>query len=145
MAVSTTRWSPFQQMERMQRELDRLFQGFTVEDAQRPPRVWLPSVDVEQTAEAMILKLDLPGITRDQIAIEAHDGSLTISGKREEQRDEKHEGYVVRERISGSFARSFALPAKAKTDDITATMEDGVLTVAIPRPAEESPRKITVG
>lgn len=139
-----TRWSPFQQMERMQRDLDRLFSGLTIEGDSRQ-RSWLPPVDIEQTAEAMILKLDLPGIDRDAISIETHDGVLTISGKRDEQNEETHEGYVMRERITGSFARSFSLPRHAKAGDISAAVNDGVLTVTVPRPAEESPKKIAVG
>jgi HSP20 family protein len=145
MALSTTRWSPFQQMERMQRELDRLFAHVTAEGEPGRRRGWLPAVDVEQTADAMVLKADLPGIPRDAISIEVHDGSLTISGEREEERHDEHEGYVVHERISGSFARSFALPPRADVDNINAVMEDGVLKVTIPRPTEESPRRITVG
>jgi HSP20 family protein len=141
--TSPARWSPFQQVERMQRDLDRLFNGFSIEgDPQR--RAWLPPVDIEQTAEAMILKLDLPGIDRDAISIETHDSLLTISGEREEQNEETHEGYVMRERITGSFARSFSLPPRAKFDDISATVTDGVLTVTVPRPAEESPKRIAV-
>ncbi|HET7379553.1 MAG TPA: Hsp20/alpha crystallin family protein [Gaiellales bacterium] len=142
--TSPTRWSPFQQMERMQRDLDRLFGGFAIESDQGQRRTWLPPVDVEQTPEAMILKLDLPGIDRDAISIETHDGILTISGKRDEQKEETHEGYVMRERITGSFARSFSLPPHAKVDDIGAAVQDGVLTVTVPRPAAESPKKIAV-
>ena len=141
MAIATKSWSPFQQMERMQRDLDRLF-GSLSETGQ--PRAWLPAVDVEQTADAVILKLDLPGIDRDKIAIETHDGTLTISGEREEERNEQHEGYVMRERTAGSFARSFTLPSHAKADDITASMENGVLRVTVPRPTEEQPKRIAL-
>ena len=144
MAISTTRWNPFEQMERMQRELDRLFTTVSAEGGGERRGPWLPAVDVEQTAEAMILKLDLPGVSRDDVKIDAHDGVLTISGEREEERHEEHEGYVMRERVSGSFARSFTLPAKAQADKITAAMDDGVLKVTIPRPAEESPRQISI-
>src|SRR5206468_213087 len=107
MGVSTTRWSPYPQMERMQRDLDRLYAHVTSEGQPGRGAGWLPAVDVEQTADAMVLKADLPGIPRDAISIEVHDGSLTISGERDEQRHNQHEGYVVHERISGSFARSF--------------------------------------
>ena len=72
------------------------------------------------------------------------DGSLTIKGERTDLREETHEGYVVGERMVGSFARSFTLPPRAKTDEITAEMKDGVLTVVIPRPGEESPKQISV-
>lgn len=141
MAITTRSWSPFQQIERMQQDLDRLF-GSLSESGQR--RAWLPAVDVEQTADAMILKLDLPGIDRDKIAIETHDGTLTVSGEREEERNEQHEGYVVRERTAGSFARSFTLPPHAKADEITASMEGGVLKVTVPRPTDEQPTRISV-
>lgn len=141
MTIATRSWSPFQQMERMQQDLDRLV-GSLSESGQR--RASLPAVDVEQTADAMILKLDLPGIDRDKIAIETHDGTLIISGEREEERNERHEGYVVRERSSGSFARSFTLPPRAKVDEITASIEGGVLEVTVPRPTDEQPTRIPV-
>jgi HSP20 family protein len=144
MAITPTRWSPFQQIERMQRELDRLFAHVTSEGPPDRRAGWLPPVDIEQTADALVLKVDLPGIPRDAVSIEVHNGSLTISGQREEQRQDTHEGYVVHERISGSFARSFALPPHADPENVSATMKDGVLKVTIPRPTEESPRRITV-
>ena len=142
--ATITRWTPFQQMERMQRDLDRLFGSMTAQSATTPRAGWLPAVDIEQTDKATVLKLDLPGIAREDISIEVHDGSMTISGERAEEHTEEHEGYVVRERASGGFARSFALPQHAKVDEIDATMEDGVLKVTIPRPAEEAPRTISV-
>jgi HSP20 family protein len=109
-----------------------------------PVAGWLPPADVEQTDEATVLKLDLPGIAREDIAIEVHDGSMTISGERNEEHTEEHEGYVLRERASGGFARSFTLPPHAKVEEISATVEDGVLKVTIPRLAEEAPRSISV-
>jgi HSP20 family protein len=140
--ATITRWTPFQQMERMQRDLDRLF-GMSTVPATRSAG-WLPPADVEQTDRATVLKLDLPGMAREDISIEVHDSSMTISGEREEEHTDEHEGYVVRERASGGFARSFTLPQHAKVDEITATMEDGVLKVTIPRPAEEAPHSISV-
>ena len=139
--ATVTRFSPFERIEQMQRELDRAFAG-VFDD--RGAAGWLPPVDVEQTDAAVVLKLDLPGVARDAVTVEARDGSLTIKGERTDQREETHEGYVVRERMVGSFARSFTLPPRAKTDEITAEMKDGVLTVVIPRPVEESPKQISV-
>lgn len=109
-----------------------------------PAGGWLPAVDVEQAKDTMVLKMDIPGIPRDQISIDVHGNSLTISGTREEERQEQHEGYVVRERTCGSFARSFTLPPHAKADEITADIQEGVLKVTIPRPTEEPPRQITI-
>ena len=140
MTTTVTRFNPLQQMERMQRDLDRIF-GVVADQARTG---WLPPVDVEQTDAATVLKMDLPGVPRDAVAIEAHDGTLTISGERSEQKEETHEGYVTRERSIEKFARSFTLPQHAKVDEITASMSDGLLTVTVPRPVAESAKTIEV-
>lgn len=138
--ATVTRFNPFQQMERMQRDLDRMF-GAVSEQARAG---WLPPVDVEQTESATVLKMELPGVARDAVEIETHDGTLTISGERSEQNEETHEGYVTRERSFGKFARSFTLPPHAKVDEISASMSDGLLMVTIPRPVAESSKTIPV-
>ena len=135
--ATVTKWDSFQQMERWESEFARMF-GRTAAGA------WTPAVDVEQTPTELVFTFDLPGMPRDDIGIELHERTLTVSGSREQKRDEKHEGYHARERVYGQFARSFTLPHAVKPGEIRAEFADGVLSVHMPRPAETRPQRIEI-
>jgi HSP20 family protein len=144
MATTLTRWDPFQQMAQVQREVDRLF-GRTLPGGSRQDVLsWVPTTDIEQTEDAIVFKLDMPSTTKDDISIELHGRTLTISGERREEREDKHEGYLSRERAYGTFSRSFMMPEDVSEDDITATFHDGELKVTVPRPKAETPRRIEI-
>ncbi|KAL0375276.1 UNVERIFIED_CONTAM: class I heat shock protein [Sesamum radiatum] len=106
-------------------------------------------VDWKETPEAHVLKADLPGLKKEEVKVEVEDGGkiLQISGERaaekseEENKDEKWHR-VVRPR--GGFQRRFYLPANAKTDEVKASMEDGVLTVTIPKQEIKKPEVKTI-
>jgi HSP20 family protein len=90
------------------------------------------------------MRADLPGIKIDEVKIEVTDGTLTVSGEHEETKEEEEKNFVRRERRFGSFSRSMALPAGVDSDDIEATVEDGVLEVSIPKPEQSEKRGKTV-
>ena len=137
------RFEPLGELARLQRQVDSLFGEMF--GGNSPARVgWTPSVDVEKTADSMVYTLDLPGLRAEDVNIEAQNGVLLISGERTYEQEEKHEGYFVRERSHGTFARSFSLPQGVRTDDITAQFEDGVLKVTVPLPEETKPKRIEV-
>lgn len=142
-ALTTFRWDPFQQLARLRDEVDELF-------GRIPPlgggnAVWRPAVDVRRTDGQLVISLDLPGMTSDDIDVQLHGRTLVVSGERREQRDEEHEGYFTRERSFGSFTRSFVLPDGAyEDDDVRATFENGVLELVVDLPDEMKPRRIQV-
>ena len=142
MATTLTRWDPFQQLAEMQREVDRIL-GRTQHNGDAT-HAWLPVVDIEQTKDAVVLKFDLPGMKREDVSIEVEGRTLTVSGERKEETEEKHEGYYSRERSIGRFSRSFMLPENVEESKIEAKFKDGVLIVKVPRSAEEKPRKISI-
>ncbi len=143
MATTLTRWDPFQQIAELQRELDRTFRRATPDGDGRQAG-WMPAVDVEQTDDSIVLRMDLPGMRREDVSIEVKNQTLIVSGERQQEREEKHEGYYNRERVFGRFTRTFMLPEGVTPDDIEATFRDGVLTVRLPRPREEQPRSIEI-
>ena len=102
-----------------------------------------PPVNVTQDEEKFFLRAELPGMKPEEISISAEKNLLTISGKRVIVRDEKVT-YRRRERIEGSFERTFALPQPFDADKVEASYVDGVLTVTLPKSAEAKPRKIAV-
>ncbi|XP_037493239.1 LOW QUALITY PROTEIN: 17.4 kDa class I heat shock protein-like [Jatropha curcas] len=92
-------------------------------------------------AEAHIFKADLPGIKKEEVKVEMEEGRiLQISGERSKEQEEKNDKWHRIERSSGKFLRRFRLPENAKMDQVKATMENGVLTVTIPKEEEKKPQ-----
>jgi HSP20 family protein len=142
MADTITRWDPFQQLARLRQDIDAMFGRVSSAGAIDAP--WVPAVDVEQTEDTLVYKLDVPGIEVDDLAVQVHDRMLTVSGERREEHEEKHEGYVSRERLFGSFSRSFLLPEGIVESDISAECTNGVLRISMPRPTTSHPHEIEV-
>jgi HSP20 family protein len=106
---------------------------------------WAPAIDVVQKNEDLVVRAELPGVKLEDVEMTVHQGVLTISGKRDEQREEERGGYLVRERRSGSFRRSLQLPEGADEHSIRARFENGVLEVSIKgAAAAQGPKRIQV-
>jgi HSP20 family protein len=101
-----------------------------------------PLVDVHESEEEYLVKLDLPGVKADDVSVEVNDNVLSISGSR--AADERGQAQLV-ERPYGSFVRTLTLPQGVDSDSIEAGYQDGVLELRIPKPAEQKPKKITIG
>ncbi|MFN2157307.1 MAG: Hsp20/alpha crystallin family protein [Anaerolineae bacterium] len=134
--------SPWSEMARLQREMDRYFN--------RSPRgSWwseaagYPAVNVWTETDAAIVTAELPGIDPESIDISVQDDTLTIRGSRER---EEVEGatYHRQERRFGSFARTVQVPFRVQGDEVNATFEKGVLRISLPRAEEDKPKRITV-
>lgn len=132
--------SPWTEMNRLARELDTMFTpGWTQSND-----LWAPPVDVEETPDEIVLTAELPGMSRDDIDIELEDGVLTIQGeKKEEQKEEGRQGLRY-ERRWGSFARRFTLPRAVDSANITASYENGILAIHVPKAEEAKGRKIEI-
>ena len=97
-------------------------------------------IDWKETPEAHIFKADLPGVKKEAVQVEVEDGRvLQISGERSREKEEKNDKWHRVERSSGKFLRRFRLPENAKLDEINASMENGVLTVTVPKVEEKRP------
>jgi HSP20 family protein len=144
MPTTLTRWDPFQQIAQVQREMDRML-GITLPAGMtRTPATWMPATDIEQTEDTIVFKLEMPEMKKEDVSIEVHGRTLQIMGERHEEKEEKHEGYLARERSYGSFSRSFLLPEGTHEDDIEATFENGLLKVTVPRPRVETPHRVEI-
>jgi HSP20 family protein len=130
--------SPWRELDQMSSRLNRLFG-----DAEAVG--WVPPVNVEETGDELVLTAELPGLRQGDVEIELENGVLTIRGQKEEFRTEGDERrYHVWERRYGTFQRSFTLPRSVSADSISATFEDGVLHVRMPKAAEAKGRKIEI-
>lgn len=133
----------------LQREIDRMFGRFFPsqsqgDDGASEQAVWAPRTDLVESEDAYRIHLDLPGMSKDDLKINYQDNQLTVSGERTSDRTDETEEYVRVERSFGHFYRSFTLPRTVSAEDISATYENGVLTVRVPKTDEVTPRQIDI-
>jgi HSP20 family protein len=145
--MAIVRWEPLRELGTLQNEMNRLFNS--VFDA--PPaggngamRRWMPAMDLAETEEDFVLRADLPGLGEDDVKIELEDATLTISGDRKSEHEEKGEGFYRVERAFGSFSRSLTLPQGVDAEKVSASFDRGVLEVRIPKPEQRKPRRIEI-
>jgi len=105
---------------------------------------WSPALDVDEDETSFTVRVELPGLEAKDVAVELHDGVLTISGQKEEQRSENQGSASWRERRWGSFRRVIELSTAVVDDSVKATFEKGVLTVALQKAKPSGGRKIAV-
>ena len=151
--MALVRWDASRELDTLQGEMNRLFSTFFDSPTSRGQagngngagRRWIPAMDLVETKDDFVLRADLPGIGDDDVSIEVENNVLTLSGERKAEQDERHEGYYRVERATGSFARSLSLPEGIDPESVTATFDNGVLTVRIPKPVQAKPRRVKIG
>jgi len=125
-------WGDFDRM------IDRIFSDTPIWEAR------IPAVDVREEKDRYVLEADLPGLTEKDIEVKVEDNLLTISSKKDEKREEKRNGYLIRERRSSAFQRSFVLPTDVDKENITAQFKNGILTLDMKKLASAQPKSIPV-
>jgi HSP20 family protein len=139
----------FPTLDELRREVDRVFDDFGRGGWMRPFRalnlepvfrrgftVTAPAVDIVEKDTAFELTAELPGMTGKDVDVSIKNGNLVIKGEKQEHKEEKSEGYYVKERQYGSFERSFAVPEGVDPSAIEATYLDGILKVTLPKTTE---------
>ena len=139
-------WSPFDRLSSLRDEMNRLF-DLSGPSFGRDTGVfsgWSPALDVYQDKDNVFVKLELPGLRKEDIDITLQNGMLVISGERKHE-EEKTEGETFRsERYFGRFHRSVTLPTNVDSGAVKASYKDGILTVTLPKAEEAKPRQIEV-
>ncbi|MCU0662200.1 MAG: HSP20 family small heat-shock protein [Myxococcota bacterium] len=126
------RWDPFRQMS-----------SFATNEEQ--PAHFTPDFEIKETKEGFVFRADVPGIKERNIEITMTGNRLTISGKREAEKDETSDIFFAREVSYGSFTRAFTLPDGTDGNNhIRAELAHGVLTLFLPKRPEQQPRRIEV-
>ena len=152
MARELTVWKPFGELapfrdfEWMRRDMDRLWNSFFERGTLRSEEggEWLPSLDVAETKNEIVVKAEVPGLEAKDIDISLSNGLLTIKGEKKEEREEKEENYHLVERSYGSFARSIRLPNEVQSDKINASYKNGVLKIVLPKSEEAKKKEIKI-
>ncbi len=141
--MTLMRWTPWQELEGMQRSLSRLLDDSGME-AVTDFGTWIPAVDIRETDDALLVHAELPGIAKKDVHVDVHDGVLTVSGERKYEKDVKEENVHRTERSYGRFSRSFSLPRTVDADKVDATMKDGVLEIRLPKTESAKPKAIEI-
>lgn len=134
--------SVWPEMRTLSREMDNLFSGLNFPGLTQD--LWSPAVDVEEMADELVFRAELPGMTADDIDIELEDGVLTIQGEKKEHRKDENATGLLYERRWGTFTRRFTLPRAVEADQVTADYDKGVLTIRVPKAEEAKGRKIRI-
>jgi HSP20 family protein len=129
-------WPTFGRLANLQDELDRLFEA--------PLTAWAPVLDVHEDKDSFSVRVELPGLKREDIEVALHDGALVISGERTSEKIHEDTEVHRQERYYGKFSRALTLPAAVSGDKVKAQYKDGILTVTLPKAEEAKPKAITV-
>lgn len=142
--MTIVRWDPVRQLAGMEIDrLDRMFDELWGRDLE--PRGWAPPVDIfENDTREVAIKVELPGMKREDIHITLEQNVLTISGERTYEPAPGRDQFHRMERSTGQFSRSFTLPSTLDTEKISAAYEDGILTITLPLREESKPKQIKV-
>jgi HSP20 family protein len=143
--MALVRFDPTREVDSLQSEVNRVFDAFFGNGSGSRARRWVPAMDLVETGDELVLRADLPGLDRDDVKIEIKDGTLTVSGERRAEHEERSEGYYRVERASGNFSRSLSLPRGVDADAVAAEFDRGVLEVRIPKPEERKPHRVAIG
>ena len=137
---------PFRELTAMQDRMARLFGDVYLRDEDTGVRgTWTPAVDIFETeAHDLVLKAELPGMTREDIEVVVENSTLVLKGTKKFNSDVKDENYRRIERTYGTFHRSFTLPNTVDASKVSADYKNGVLTVKLPFREEAKPRTINV-
>jgi len=140
-------WSPFRHLSMLRHEIDRLFDSplnALTSNSQQFLNGWLPTVDLYEDRDHLVIKAELPGMKKEDIDISLHSDVLTLSGERkEEETFDKAETYRA-ERFLGRFQRTLTLPVAVDASKVQASYKDGILTVTLPKAEEAKPKQIQV-
>ena len=151
--------SPFSLMRRFSEEMDRLFGDFSFGGslasgvgrefgrlADLEGSMWLPQVETFEREGKLIVRADLPGLTKEDINVDITDDAIKIRGERRQEKEENEEGYYRSERSYGSFYREIPLPGGVNADEAKASFSNGVLEITMPAPVRQSgSRRIEIG
>ena len=144
--MTVVRWNPFSEMNLLQNQMNRLFDnalhGWS-DDASGTTQ-WTPPADIYETADELVVTLDLPGVDPKMIDLSVENNVLTIRGERQFEDKQNKDNFHRIERSYGAFARSFTLSTLVNADKIRASYKNGVLCINLPKAEAVKPKRIQI-
>ena len=129
-------WPTFSRLTGLQDEMDRLLE--------MPLQAWAPALDVHEDKDGYTVRVEVPGMKREDIVVSLQDGALVVSGERKEEKITGDTEVHRQERYYGKFSRALTLPTAVAGDKVKAAYKDGILTVTLPKAEEAKPKQIDV-
>ena len=140
--------TPFTDLETLQREMNRLF-DFSLsrpgyDDTSLLGGQWAPLVNIYDSKDNLVVKADLPGLSKDDIQVAIQENILTISGEKKQELNIREDEYLRTERFYGSFHRAITLPTEVDRTKVQANFKDGILELILPKKEEAKPQQIKI-
>lgn len=148
--MSIVKWSPLKELEEMRRDMDRLFEEFFAPSRRRrgwvKPEVGIivPNIEMYDRKNEIVVKAELPGVTKEDIDLSITKDSLTLKGEVKKEEEVKEENYYSSERSYGSFTRTIALPVEVESEKAKASFKSGVLEIVLPKKEDAKPKEIKI-
>jgi HSP20 family protein len=124
--------------------MDKVFKSFFSGFPEEREGYWAPIIDIEEDKDKIIVKVEIPGMRKEDIQVAVHGNILTVSGERKQESELKDRTYHRIERAYGKFSRTITLPSEVDADEIKASYKDGLLKIDLPKPESIKPRQIDV-
>lgn len=142
--MALIRWQPFREIDALQREMNRLFDSLTADMTSLSNGAFMPAAELHETADAIHLKLEVPGIDAKDLDIQVSADAVSVSGERKSESTSEDKGVKRTEFRYGRFQRVFQLPARIQNDHVTADYKDGILTITLPKAEAEKTKVVKV-
>lgn len=139
-------WDAFGNLENIQREMNRMFNLSLAREGHRDMGLldgaWSPAVDIYDSKDNILVKADIPGLSKDDIDVTVQADTLIIKGEKKQEKETREKDHVRTERYYGSFQRAIRLPADVQADRVEATYKNGVLELVLPKSEKAKPKQI---
>jgi HSP20 family protein len=143
--MTLIRWQPFREIDTLQKEMNRLFEGLSYDSGrEREEFSFIPPAEMHETPDAIELKLEIPGMEAKDLDIQVTIDSVSISGERKSETKTEEKGITRSEFRYGHFRRVIPLPVNIDNNNVKAEYKDGLLTLTLPKVEEEKDKVVRV-
>ncbi|MER3433268.1 MAG: molecular chaperone [Leptolyngbya sp. ERB_1_1] len=142
--MALIRWQPFQELDSLQRDMNRLFDRLSPTNTNGDSFSFVPAAELQETSDAIHLKLEVPGLDTKDLDIQVSADAVSISGERKEETKTEEHGMTRTEFRYGRFQRVIPLPARIQNTDVQADYKDGILKLTLPKAEEEKNKVVKV-
>ncbi len=145
--MALVRWEPFREIDSLQKEMNRLFDSFSpsgLSNGDFNKLSFVPAAEMNETEEAIDLKLEIPGLEAKDLDVEVQADSVSIKGERKSEEKTEENGTTRTEFRYGKFHRVIPLPSRVQNNNVTADYKDGILHLNLPKAEEERNKVVKV-
>jgi HSP20 family protein len=146
--MALARWDPMREMTTMREQMNRLVNEFFGrgggEEGGWTAGAWTPAVEIYDADDALMVRVELPGVAKENVHVELHENTLTLRGERKPDPQVKEGQYYRQERMYGPFQRTFRLPTPVDTEKVQATYRDGLLELRLPKSEAAKAKRVTI-